>query len=642
MSITKDTIKETLRNIMKEESEYQTFFKKALEKAGKDIPSMSDEEKKEFFNKIDAAWDGKGEKNEELVGNQKKLDVDGDGEIEADDLAALRAGEKANESHDCGCGCGGVTEGGCGGSVVEGVSPKDMESIKGAVQSASSFMNIGSELKKLGMKYIFATSPMPIYVVQDKGGNRVGIVNKKYATKPDFVHGDTAVGVMESLTEGRAFINAAKKAKAEGKTEFEFNGKTYPVTIKESVNEAASFKITNTISKKEWAKTHKDYKSVIDGVPYVMKLTDKGTALVPVKIVESVNEAQKINPTSMKFLKGMKKIKVNGLGGYMPGVDYVYVDGDKYYFVDSEGDHMELKNTNTIKQLHKLHGKSLGESVNEDTKKRFDVDFYKVLGDRQTSQEEIIRGDKFSDVISQATKVAKSKGMNYVEFYYKDAFIGSIDKKSNYTFKKGRNSEKSPLSVNEGKKRFNTNYGVGKSKYVVNYHDGVKKHKDGSDFFDVQIFKNQNDLEAFKKALLQKGFVAESVVNEDRNMNVKVKQLLDKGLSDLSKGKPNHQFAVMHILKSALTDANFHSEAKKVESIFSRAKYEGDPRGEKDVIGIYEEMGENVASICKWDGKDIVDAIGFYVSMTIGRPVGEKIEKLVESVNETIYLLKNK
>ena len=82
-------------------------------------------------------------------------------------------------------------------------------------------------------------------------------------------------------------------------------------------------------------------------------------------IDESVNEAQKVNPTSKKFLKGMKKIKVKGLGGYMPGVDYVYVDGDKYYFVDFEGDHMELKNTNTIKQLHKLHGKSLGESLKE-------------------------------------------------------------------------------------------------------------------------------------------------------------------------------------------------------------------------------------------------------------------------------------
>ena len=98
MSITRENIKSTLRSIMAEESEYQTFFKKALEKAGKSIPSMSDEEKKEFFNKIDAAWNAKGEKNEELTGNQHKLDVDGDGEIEASDLAALRAGEKKEES----------------------------------------------------------------------------------------------------------------------------------------------------------------------------------------------------------------------------------------------------------------------------------------------------------------------------------------------------------------------------------------------------------------------------------------------------------------------------------------------------------------------------------------------------------------
>ena len=116
MNITKETIKSTLRNIMTEESEYQTFFKKALEKAGKSIPSMSDEEKKEFFNKIDAAWNAKGEKNEELTGNQHKLDVDGDGEIEASDLAALRAGKKKEESIEesagCGCGCG------CGGSKM--------------------------------------------------------------------------------------------------------------------------------------------------------------------------------------------------------------------------------------------------------------------------------------------------------------------------------------------------------------------------------------------------------------------------------------------------------------------------------------------------------------------------------------------
>ena len=42
MSITKDTIKETIKTIMAEEGDYKALFKKALEKAGKDIPSMSD------------------------------------------------------------------------------------------------------------------------------------------------------------------------------------------------------------------------------------------------------------------------------------------------------------------------------------------------------------------------------------------------------------------------------------------------------------------------------------------------------------------------------------------------------------------------------------------------------------------------
>jgi hypothetical protein len=121
-------LKELVKNIMSEESEYQAFFQKALEKAGKSIPSMSDDEKKAFFNKIDSTWDGKGEKNEgnafgaavtaakkagedkfkvggetykveeELVGGQKKLDVDKDGDIEGDDLADLRASK--NEARD--------------------------------------------------------------------------------------------------------------------------------------------------------------------------------------------------------------------------------------------------------------------------------------------------------------------------------------------------------------------------------------------------------------------------------------------------------------------------------------------------------------------------------------------------------------
>lgn len=58
----KEQLKELVKSVMAEEAEYQAFFKKALEKAGKSITSMSDKEKKAFFNKIDAAWNGKGEK----------------------------------------------------------------------------------------------------------------------------------------------------------------------------------------------------------------------------------------------------------------------------------------------------------------------------------------------------------------------------------------------------------------------------------------------------------------------------------------------------------------------------------------------------------------------------------------------------
>jgi hypothetical protein len=97
MKISRTRLKEIIKGVMTEESEYQVFFQKALDKAGKSIPSMSDEEKKAFFDKIDSAWNGKGEKNEDLVGGQKKLDVDKDGDIEASDLAALRAG-KTNEA----------------------------------------------------------------------------------------------------------------------------------------------------------------------------------------------------------------------------------------------------------------------------------------------------------------------------------------------------------------------------------------------------------------------------------------------------------------------------------------------------------------------------------------------------------------
>jgi len=109
---------------------------------------------------------------------------------------------------------------------------------------------------------------------------------------------------------------------------------------------------------------------------------------------------------------------------------------------------IRLKSKSGMGKISHLGMESVNESISA-----FDVDFYKDTNNRQTSHKEIVKGDKFSDVISKTTKVAKSKKMNYVELYYKGAFIGSIDKRNNFKFRKGRNHQKSPLSVNEGQKK---------------------------------------------------------------------------------------------------------------------------------------------------------------------------------------------
>jgi hypothetical protein len=79
-SITKSRLKELVKEVMVEENEYQAFFKKALAKAGKGINDMTDDEKKAFFNKIDTAWNGKGEKSESKM---NELEFDSKEEMDA-------------------------------------------------------------------------------------------------------------------------------------------------------------------------------------------------------------------------------------------------------------------------------------------------------------------------------------------------------------------------------------------------------------------------------------------------------------------------------------------------------------------------------------------------------------------------------
>lgn len=131
--------------------------------------------------------------------------------------------------------------------------------------------------------------------------------------------------------------------------------------------------------------------------------------------------------------------------------------------------------------------------------------------------------------------------------------------------------------------------------------------------------------------------VISEVLTEDADMNKDVKKFLDKSLRGTKAGSPPHLFAVKHTLIGALRDANFHSDAKKVPALFPKAEFEPKTYGEneEEAIDMYEyEIGPQIARICGYDGKAIVSALGFYVSMTIGRPVGEKVQKLVEMMKE--------
>jgi hypothetical protein len=472
MKITKERLKELVKEVMTEESEYQAFFQKALDKAGKGITDMSDDEKKAFFNKIDAAWNGKGEKNEELTGDQHKLDVDKDGDIEGDDLADLRAGKKADEAmelpaaqlpsavksklmmaidkikdskltynqkiqvigkvmdslgvdkgefnkmssklkgtmessikEESPCWKGyqqiGMKEKGgkqvpnCvpEGKMNEAVSPKDMDKIKAAVEAAKSFMSVGAELKKLGMKYTFATEPLAIYIIQPTPNNKVAIVNKRYASKPDFVVGDIAVGIMEGILKE------------------DYDG---PVVIK--TGDKNTFKVGEKVTFDDKGKK-REYKVV----------HSKGNGDFTLKLVESVNEAASIYKDWDEFvnphyilvtLKNGKKLKIEKKN--VKGGTNVYHAILKAF----NDDNYEITNKVVSGMLDRL-----GESVNEglwpksklpqsfqfalapELKKNFKGIFYSIGDDIYHNDKKVLSvdGDRDSvnSIIAKLKKIVK-------------------------------------------------------------------------------------------------------------------------------------------------------------------------------------------------------------------------------------------
>jgi hypothetical protein len=95
LTLSREHFKNIVREVMKEESEYQRIFQKMLTKFGVKSPAdLTPEQKKKFFTLVKGVQTELKErmkiKEAELSAGQKKLDVDGDGEIEGSDLSKLR------------------------------------------------------------------------------------------------------------------------------------------------------------------------------------------------------------------------------------------------------------------------------------------------------------------------------------------------------------------------------------------------------------------------------------------------------------------------------------------------------------------------------------------------------------------------
>lgn len=55
-------------------------------------------------------------------------------------------------------------------------------------------------------------------------------------------------------------------------------------------------------------------------------------------------------------------------------------------------------------------------------------------------------------------------------------------------------------------KQYKVNPQIGSVKHSISFHDGIKTHKDGSDFWEIRIFKNVMEKAKFEDRLIINGY----------------------------------------------------------------------------------------------------------------------------------------
>lgn len=168
----------------------------------------------------------------------------------------------------------------------------------------------------------------------------------------------------EQVEEGRAFIFAASKAKKEGKTEFEWNGKKYPVTLKEaeegkevSAEEVNEGKKERTNVLKAWVKTGvQDIKAIAKLYADAMEDANFHQEIVTAKAIGAASQAKKadLNGAQGSIIAGAA-----GWDGYAIAngtVDFLREIGaeeaaNKLYGAISKFDLNESINLNSLEEI---------------------------------------------------------------------------------------------------------------------------------------------------------------------------------------------------------------------------------------------------------------------------------------------------
>ena len=195
----------------------------------------------------------------------------------------------------------------------------------------------------------------------------------------------------------------------------------------------------------------------------------------------------------------------------------------------------------------------------------------------------------------------------------KPAFAAYADKKMAQKFMadmkkdgyKVMMTQKKIRGIDEGQKRYNQKNNVCKSKYVISYHDGKKKHKDGSDFFDIQTFRNKKDLAKFVNALHRGGY--KYGFGESVNERLYVPSKFDKALDRLK----FNQFTPKNIKKLAdkfKVDYKDAVEFIKQNKVINVANKPTMAEASKEAMGIAGFTGTRGIAVDDFIKKNKIDA----------------------------------